>query len=105
MKTQSIHEVLKGRIKTFPVYKVNNLEYTIYPTDISIGNILSHEERICFELDTSKRIIDIPKIDLIKISNKIKKFLLNHFDKIIEYDENWDRDNICFTITYFYTGD
>ena len=105
MKLHSIYDILKGRIETLPIYKINDVEYTIVPIEITQPNIFTYEENICFQLDSSSRITDISKKDLIKITNKIKKFLINHFDRISEYSEDWESDNIRFSITYFYQGD
>lgn len=97
------HEIIKDRINKFPIYKINNLEYTIYPIEIAMSAFaLQTEEEIYFELETSKRICDISKKDLIKATTKIKNFLLNHFDYVIEYTESWDRESVKFKIKYFY---
>jgi len=104
MKLKSIYDILQEKINIFPIYKINNISFTIYPIEYS-NDVFGYKENIKFQLEVSKRIIDISKKDIIKATNKMKKFLITYFNNIISYEEKWDRDEIIFNIECYGTKD
>ena len=95
----NIYNMIEESIDTFPVYEIDGISFTIYAVSCD-KNIITDEESITFILHASIHIDNIHKKHIIKATNKIKHFLVNHFDKLIAYKESWGEDGITFNVEY-----
>jgi len=104
MRVNSIYEIIKNEIDSFPIYKIDNIEINLEPIEFFSGDFLYPQNTIKFQLFGLGSLETIPKLKLLKVTEEAKIFLFNKFENLTNFEEIWNLENnkIQFNITYWY---
>jgi len=102
MKCESIYKLIKKEIDSFPIYKIGYNEFSLVPMEFKQEDWFTAIKSISFHLTNNHCFEDVSSNTLIKVTEKVKKFLIKKFNRVISYTETWNvEDNrIEFEITY-----